>query len=304
MKIFKKLFYLAKFHMMYYYKIRHTNKKIDNFAGQLVFNPVNTPIELPKKIWIYWEGDFPEFVEKCIQNIRKKNPNYEVYLLNPENVNQYSQIDFSLLRDATPQQKADLLRFDLLYQHGGIWLDASIIVYENLDWIFELMQQNRTECFAYYRKKNTTNLNYPILENWLLASVKNNIFFKYWFDELYLAIQKTPKVYVQEIKNTEKNPADIFQRIGNLEYLVAYVACQKVFRKSFPSISLINCDENAFFYQFTNRWIKEKILIDFAINYPPVESPKLIKLAGKERKTMSYYFAKRMYFKDSFIDIS
>jgi mannosyltransferase OCH1-like enzyme len=175
---------------MYYYKIRHTNKKIDNFAGQLVFNPVNTPIELPKKIWIYWEGDFPEFVEKCIQNIRKKNPNYEVYLLNPENVNQYSQIDFSLLRDATPQQKADLLRFDLLYQHGGIWLDASIIVYENLDWIFELMQQNRTECFAYYRKKNTTNLNYPILENWLLASVKNNIFFKYWFDELYLAIQK------------------------------------------------------------------------------------------------------------------
>ncbi|WP_215902146.1 capsular polysaccharide synthesis protein, partial [Acinetobacter bereziniae] len=150
MKIFKKLFYLAKFHMMYYYKIRHTNKKIDNFAGQLVFNPVNTPIELPKKIWIYWEGDFPEFVEKCIQNIRKKNPNYEVYLLNPENVNQYSLIDFSLLQDATPQQKADLLRFDLLYQHGGIWLDASIIVYESLDWIFELIQQNRTECFAYY----------------------------------------------------------------------------------------------------------------------------------------------------------
>ncbi len=76
-----------------------------------------------------------------------------MYLLNPENVNQYSLIDFSLLQDATPQQKADLLRFDLLYQHGGIWLDASIIVYESLDWIFELIQQNRTECFAYYRKK-------------------------------------------------------------------------------------------------------------------------------------------------------
>lgn len=147
-------------------------------------------------------------------------------------------------------------------------------------------------------------MNFPVLENWLLASVKNNIFFKYWYDELYLAIQKTPKVYIQEIKKTEKKPADIFQRIGNLEYLVAYVACQKVFRKYFPSISLIDCDENAFFYQFTNRWIKEKILIDFAINYPPAEPPKLIKLAGKERKTISYYFAKKKYFKGSFIDIS
>ncbi len=249
MKIFKKLFYLAKFHMMYYYKIRHTNKKIDNFAGQLVFNPVASSIELPKKIWIYWEGNFPEFVEKCVQNIREKNLSYHVYVLNPENVSEYSDIDFSLLKDATPQQKADLLRFDLLYQHGGIWLDASIIVYDNLDWIPELMQKNQTECFAYYRKKNTTNFDYPVLENWLLASVKNNVFFKHWYDELYLAIQQTPKSYVQNIRNTEKNSKDFFQRISNLEYLVAYVACQKILRHFFPSITLIDCDENAFYYQ-------------------------------------------------------
>ncbi|MCX5466771.1 glycosyltransferase family 32 protein [Acinetobacter nematophilus] len=302
MKIFKKLFYLAKFHMMYYYKIRYTNKKIDNYAGELVFNPVDTPIELPKKIWIYWEGYFPEFVEKCIDNIHQKNPTYEVHVLNPENVNQYTQINFSLLETATPQQKADLLRFDLLYHYGGIWLDASIILYESLDWIAELMQKNQTESFSYYRKKNTTNLNYPVLENWLLASVKNNIFFKYWYDELYLAIQKTPKKYVQEIKDTEKNTKDIFQRISNLEYLVAYVACQKVLRRSFPSLTLIDCDENAFYCQVKNRWIKEKILIDMTLNYPAKEYPKLIKLAGKERNYLCQYYDKGMYFKGSLID--
>ena len=304
MKIFKKLFYLAKFHMMYYYKIRHTNQKIDNYAGQLIFNPVVTPIELPKKIWMYWEGDFPEFVEKCIQNTQAKNPSYQVYVLNPENVSQYSDIDFSLLKGATPQQKADLLRFDLLYRHGGIWLDASIIVYENLDWISELMQKNQTECFSYYRKKNTTQIDYPVLENWLLATVQNNVFFKYWYDELYLAIQQTPERYVENIRNTQENSKDIFQRIGNLEYLVAYVACQKILRQSFPSITLIDCDENAFFYQVKNQWVKEKILIDFAINYPPAEAPKLLKLAGKERKTLSHYFSKKMYFEGSFLDIS
>jgi hypothetical protein len=30
--------------------------------------------------------------------------------------------------------------------------------------------------------------------------------------------------------------------------------------------------------------MKEKVLIDLALNYPPVEKPKLIKLAGKERE--------------------
>lgn len=302
MKIFKKLFYLAKFNLMYYYKIRHVNNKIDNYAGMLIFNPFDKRIELPKKIWIYWEGQFPDFVEKCVENIRVKNPSYQVYLLNPENVSLYSQIDFSQLMEATPQQKADLLRFDLLYHYGGIWLDASIIVYESLDWIENIMQKNKTEVFAYYRRKNTTNVNYPVLENWLLAGVENNLFFKNWFDELYLAIQKTPKIYIQEIKNTEKNTKDIFQRISNLEYLVAYVACQKVLRKSFPSITLIDCDENAFYYQVKNRWVKEKILIDMAVNYPAEEYPKLIKLAGKERNYLCRYYDKGMYFKDSYID--
>lgn len=302
MKIFKKLFYLAKFNMMYYYKVRHVNHSVDNNAGLLVFNPVEKKIELPKKIWIYWEGNLPEFVGKCVQNIRDKNPSYDVFLLNPENVDQYSQMDFSKLQNATPQQKADLLRFDLLYHYGGIWLDASIILYESLDWISDLMVQNKTESFAYYRRKNTTNLNYPVVENWLLASVKDNVFFKHWYDELYLAIQQTPKLYIQDIKDTEKNPKDFFQRISNLEYLVAYVACQKILRHTFPSLTLIDCDENAFYCQVKNRWVKEKILIDMAINHRGEISPQLVKLAGKERNYLCQYYDKNMYFPNSLLD--
>lgn len=292
-----------KFHLMYSYKIRHKNKKIDNYAGLLTFNQTEETIVLPKKLWMYWENDIPEFVEKCIDRMREKNPEYEVFVLNPENVNQYSHIDFSQLKDATAQQKADLLRFDLMYNHGGIWLDASIILYDRLDWISELMVEKKTANFAYYRRKNTTNLNFPVLENWLLASVGHNIFFKQWYEELYLAIQQTPKKYIQNIKATESNTKDIFQQISNLEYLVAYVACQKIMRKNFPSISLIDCDENAFYYQVKNRWVKEKILINMAINYPADEHPKLIKLAGKERNYLCQFYNKGMYFEGSLIDI-
>lgn len=288
---------------MYSYKIRHKNKKIDNYAGMLTFNPIEENIVLPKKLWMYWENDIPDFVEKCIGRMREKNPDYEIFVLNPNNVNQYSHIDFNLLKDATAQQKADLLRFDLMYHHGGVWLDASIILYDSLDWIAKLMVENKSANFAYYRRKNTTNLSFPVLENWLLASVGHNIFFKQWYEELYLAIQQTPKKYIQNIKATESNTKDIFQQISNLEYLVAYVACQKIMRTNFPSISLIDCDENAFYYQVKNRWVKEKILINMALNYPADEYPKLIKLAGKERNYLCQFYNKGMYFKDSLIDI-
>ena len=242
-------------------------------------------------------------MQKCVDNIKKNNPNYVVNFLTPNNVKEFCDIDYGRLKHATPQQKADLIRFELIYQHGGIWLDASTIVYENLDWIERLVTQHQTNSFAYYRKKNTTCPDFPVLENWLLASSAKNMFFKSWFEELLKAIELTPKVYIQQIKENNENYQDYFQEIGRLEYLVAYVACQKIMRTTLPSMTLINCDRNAFFYQVNNKWMKEKVLIDLALNYPPVEKPKLIKLAGKERGILSRYYSKKMYFNDSFIDI-
>ncbi|WP_019383713.1 glycosyltransferase family 32 protein [Acinetobacter venetianus] len=303
MKVFKKLFYLLKFYTMYANKKRDMNDVIDNYADIIVLNPTEKNAIIPKIIWMYWEGVLPQFVEKCVENIRTKNPDYVVNFLTPDNVKEFCDIDYRRLTHATPQQKADLIRFDLIYQYGGIWLDASTIVYENLGWIQQLVTENQTNSFAYYRKKNTTCPNFPVLENWLLASSAKNVFFKYWFDELSKAIEITPKLYIQKIKENNADYQDLFQEIGRLEYLVAYVACQKVMRNDLPSMTLINCDRNAFFYQVKNKWVKEKVLIDFAINYPPVEKPKLIKLAGKERGILSRYYSKKMYLKDSLLDI-
>ncbi|MFK4048756.1 glycosyltransferase family 32 protein [Acinetobacter venetianus] len=303
MKVFKKLFYLLKFYTMYANKKRDMNDAIDNYADIIVLNPTEKNAIIPKIIWMYWEGVLPQFVEKCVENIRTKNPDYVVNFLTPDNVKEFCDIDYRRLVHATPQQKADLIRFDLIYQYGGIWLDASTIVYENLGWIQQLVTENQTNSFAYYRKKNTTCPNFPVLENWLLASSAKNVFFKYWFDELSKAIEITPKLYIQKIKENNADYQDLFQEIGRLEYLVAYVACQKVMRQHLPSMTLINCDKNAFFYQVKNQWMKEKVLIDMAINYPPTEIPKLIKLAGKERGILSRYYTKKMYLKDSLLDI-
>ena len=288
---------------MYSNKTRGINEAIDNYADILVLNPDEQDEIIPKIIWMYWEGKLPKFVQKCVENIKNKNPDYEVNFLTPDTVHSFCDIDYARLVHATPQQKADLIRFELIYQYGGIWLDASIIVYESLSWIQDLVIKYNTNCFAFYRAKNTINPKFPVLENWLLASTAKNIFFRQWFDELSSAIEMGPKAYIQQIKNSEVDAKDIFQEIGRLEYLVAYVAWQKVMRTPLPSMTLINCDKNAFFYQVKNKWMKEKVLIDMALNYPPSELPKLIKLAGKERGILSRYYDKGMYLKGTLLDI-
>lgn len=291
-----------KYSFMYRNQIRGNNLKIDNYANVLVLNPKQSIAEIPKVIWLYWEGELPIFVEDCIKNIRARNPDYQVHVLCPKTIDQYCDIDFSQLEIAMPQHKADLIRFNLLYLHGGIWLDASIIVYDRLDWIQQAIQQNNTEIFAYYRKKNTTQQDSPIIENWLLASSKNNLFFKAWFDELLAALKIGPKQYVKNIRDSRTDCHKVFQRISNPEYLISYVVCQIIMCEHKPSVTLIDCDQNAFFYQVKNRWVKEKTLIDMALNHQAGEFPKLIKFAGKERNHVAQYYEKGMFFENSLLD--
>lgn len=153
------------------------------------------------------------------------NREYTVHILDNNNINDFCEIDFSQFEGLTPQLKSDLLRLYLLYKHGGIWVDASVILYSSLDWIIDLCNNNKTKAFGYYRSTNTTVKQYPVIESWLLASEKNNIFFKEWLDELIYAVNLGIKNYILEIKKTCSNYNEYFQNIGRLEYLVIYVAC-------------------------------------------------------------------------------
>lgn len=235
----KKTFYMTKFYLMFLNKLRSKNLKVNNYANMLLLNQQRNVSPIPKIIWLYWEDELPIFVQHCIDNIHSKNPEYVIHVLNPQNLQHFCDIDFSSLNIELVQHKADLIRFYLLYQYGGFWLDASIIVYEDLDWIQTLIAQNRTESFAYYRKKNTTQMDSPVIENWLLASVPKTAFFKAWYEELSSALQQGAKNYIQHIRNTVPESEKIFQKISNLEYLVAYVVCQVVMQQEKPSMTLI-----------------------------------------------------------------
>ena len=94
--------------------------------------------EFPKIIWTMWqqgEAQMPETVQtsiKTIKNFAKRN-DCEFYLLTDENLADFINIP----RDITEKYKkkelstahySDIIRFSLLCQYGGIWMDATLFV--------------------------------------------------------------------------------------------------------------------------------------------------------------------------------
>ncbi|MBO0412385.1 capsular polysaccharide synthesis protein [Enterococcus hulanensis] len=90
---------------------------------------------IPKKIWIFWwQGieSAPLVVQKCISQV-KKNTNAEISIITKWNFKEYTNIS-NILLEKFEEGKfsithfSDILRFNLLKNHGGLWLDSTVYI--------------------------------------------------------------------------------------------------------------------------------------------------------------------------------
>ena len=88
------------------------------------------------KIWMFWaqgKEKMPPIVKQCYNSIVKNKGNNEVVLLNINNYKQYVAIPPHIEQKMAKGQItithfSDILRFALLKEYGGWWLDATIYV--------------------------------------------------------------------------------------------------------------------------------------------------------------------------------
>lgn len=124
---------------------------------------------IPKKIHYCWFGpkEKPELVQKCIASWKQYAPDYELVEWNEWNfdvsVNAYA-------REALKAEKyafvSDYARFQILFEHGGIYLDTDVELYKSLDSFLE------NEIFMGYDRHGN------IAPGLILGSVPGNIWLK------------------------------------------------------------------------------------------------------------------------------
>ena len=91
-------------------------------------------------IWQYWEspdGSIPPLVQACLNSVEKYRGKCKRIMLTPQNVKDYVDIPqtFWDLKEKGKIKTAffsDILRTCLLTQHGGLWIDSTVLLTEEL----------------------------------------------------------------------------------------------------------------------------------------------------------------------------
>ncbi|MDH0970464.1 capsular polysaccharide synthesis protein [Acinetobacter johnsonii] len=319
LSIIDRLFYslINKFRIFLLILLRASNVELKNEEPicnpKKIINKGRESILIPKNIWFYWGGELekPNIVDICINKVCRLNPSFTVILLTDININQYvSDIEDFIEFFPKIQHKSDYIRLAILYKYGGIWLDASILTYQNLDIFIEDMFRNKTDFFAFYNDIRTRDFRYPIIENWFLISSKGNKFIESWLIEYKYALKIGNSKYVEEVKS--KNP-EVFHNIKkDQKYLFNYICAQVVLRDYQGSYIFWSCNETAFYYHLTGSWrymlfgIKTfhyaNIVKTLTIFKKPKKNPIMIKLVAGDRYQINILLEKNKYKKDTLLD--
>lgn len=89
-----------------------------------------------KNIWFFWwQGydNMPDIVLSCYKSIKKNANGHDVILINKDNYMNYTDIDINIIEKfnkglISVTFFSDVLRFNLLKNNGGLWIDSTVYV--------------------------------------------------------------------------------------------------------------------------------------------------------------------------------
>jgi len=224
-------------------------KNIYESFESLIFKDDVTSGKIPNIIWTFWDKEeLPGFINQCVKSWKKHNPNYQVNVINKQNLYDYldkDEADYILnwKHIDNVQKLADIIRLRLLVKYGGIWLDASIVAFKTFNWIhneeIELENGTKTQADAIvFTDGAPVN---PIIHNWFIASVPNGKYVTDWYNELTGVDQYES---LDDYREKQENREHI-----DHNYLLAYVCARKIYNQIGPRhVKLINAVEGPYDY--------------------------------------------------------
>lgn len=140
-------------------------------------------MSMERRIFTYWHQGFsnaPAVVNTCVQSLKAHHPEWEIVLLDDENVHEWiepipiSKAKWETLRLA---HQSDVIRTQLLVRYGGVWADPTIFFTKSMDtWLPERMEPG---LFLFHRPGPDR-----LIANWFIAATKGNLLLQRLYDEL------------------------------------------------------------------------------------------------------------------------
>lgn len=92
---------------------------------------------VPKMIWTYWDSeDLPPVVAACISTWPTAMPGWDIHIVHKNTVRDYliEGVDYprEVWNERHVQTQSDMFRFALVRKYGGLWLDGTTILKDNV----------------------------------------------------------------------------------------------------------------------------------------------------------------------------
>lgn len=91
---------------------------------------------IPKKLHFIWVGDETKRPDNCIATWRALNPGWEIVLWGNDSLQERGWINGRHMSEMAARELngvADMMRWEILYEHGGVVLDADSVCVRPLD---------------------------------------------------------------------------------------------------------------------------------------------------------------------------
>lgn len=94
------------------------------------------PLPADAPVWIcWWQGEtaMPDIAKACVHSIRLHAGTHPVVLITKDNYAEYADIPADIMEkvkkgEISLTHFSDILRMKLLRRHGGIWMDATVLI--------------------------------------------------------------------------------------------------------------------------------------------------------------------------------
>lgn len=159
---------------------------------------------LEHNIFVFWWDGFesaPSIVKKCLKSVEDNYREFNVIRISKENYNEYTDIDPLVLKGfnegkISVQTFSDILRFNLLKNNGGMWIDATIFFLNEFDLVGKLSESQSFNTLEFASSRDF--LKYKGYDcSWsgfFIASKKNGLFVR-TMDAIFREYYKTYGTY-------------------------------------------------------------------------------------------------------------
>ncbi len=175
-----------------------------------------------KKVWSYWDGATrPDIVSKSIDSWHTYLPDWEINILDEEALVKYDMEKPASYDSLTPTTKSDVIRLWFLYKYGGVWMDASVLLLENFEW---LEAYSKWPYYGFILHPHGAKLGagwLPYIESWfILAPKAGEEFILSWLRTLNSILDT--KIYENHVAYTKPCQTD------NKYFMVYQAFCHEV----------------------------------------------------------------------------